>query len=84
MRETTRVFAEIEGDLARALLWEAERRVVPVGDLIRRLVRDASFQCFVAWRHAHRNVAFLEPRRGVEAAGPYMEVVRKAQGPTRS
>lgn len=84
MRNKTRVLAEIEGDLAHALIWEAQRRGIPVGDLIGRIVRDASFQIYVQWCQAHRNVAFLEPRRGVDDARPYGDVVRKALGPTRS
>ena len=73
----------IEGDLSRALVWEAERRGIQVEELVWNIVRRSSSRLLVTWRTAHRGVHILGERPGPGEVRSLESVLAKSYGPSK-
>ena len=79
-----RIKLSIEGDLARAVVWEAGRRGTEAQSLAMDLLTKSSRRMLKAWRRAHEAVIFLDERRRPREGGArsFEAVLQMAHGPS--
>lgn len=74
----------LEGELARALSWEAERRGVRPQGLARELLASSGADILELWRDGHRKPVPAEPTPTREQVREAEAVVRKSYAPAVS
>lgn len=74
----------VEGDLRRALEWEARRSGIDAEELASSLMKRAARRLVRAWRKAHRGVLLFEPRSSGSGRLSCESVLEKAYGPRRA
>ncbi len=73
----------VEGDLCRALVWEARLRGIHAEDLALSMIRQGSSRIMKSWRATHEEVSFLEPRPERSEGHTCESVLQEAYGPVR-
>ncbi len=73
----------VEGELCRALVWEARLRGIHAEDLALSMIRRGSSRIVKDWRETHEEVSFLEPRPEKPEGHTCESVLEEAYGPTR-
>jgi hypothetical protein len=79
-----RLRVEVNGDVARALRWEADRTGIPAERLARGLMERSTSRILASWRSAHRGVHIFSGKPGKQAILSFESVLRKAYGPSAS
>lgn len=81
MPPTHRVRITLDGDLAKALNWEAERRGIATQGLARSLLAESGSRIVESWRDGHgpRDRALDLP--SPDEARSFEEVLRMSYGP---
>lgn len=72
----------LDGDTARALLWESNRRQKKLEDLISVLLKPVSAELVARWREAHAGVYIMRPRTRSREFPSVEAVVEQAHGPS--
>ncbi len=76
-----RVRVRIEGDLCRALVWEARRRGVDAEGFTLSMIRRASARILGNWRAAHEGVLMFERPTPPRWKHSWESVLELAYGP---
>jgi len=83
MARAQRVRVVVEGDLAKALIWEAHRRSQDARTLAKQIIQSSSAEILANWNQAHLAAVGGDGRPGAEAIRGLKEVLAKAYGPPK-